>query len=139
MFDRILVPTDFSKKHVSSLEIAVNLAEKYKSTIYLFHVIEIIPDLAFKEFEAFYNKLEKKAKNNMNALVSSYENKSCRFVQNIEYGNRTQEILKFIKQNEINLVIMNSHKVKIKNPVQDWGTISYQVSLLTKIPVMLVK
>ncbi|MEN6621367.1 MAG: universal stress protein [Smithella sp.] len=139
MFNRILVPTDFSKKHISSLDIAVNLAEKYKSTVHLFHVIEIIPEMSFKEFEAFYNKLEKKAEDNMNALISSYKNKSFRFVQNIEYGNRTKEILKFIKQNEINLVIMNSHKVKIANPVQDWGTISYQVSLLTKIPIMLVK
>lgn len=139
MFSHILVPTDFSKKHVNSLHIAINLAEKYKSTIYILHVIEIIPDLAFKEFEAFYNQLEKKAERNMNLLISGYENKSLRIIKKIKYGNRVQEILKFLKPNEINLIIMNSHKTKIKNPDYDFNTISYKVALISKIPVMLVK
>lgn len=139
MFRQILVPTDFSKKHINSLEIAVNLAGKYKSTIYLLHVIEIIPDIAFKEFEDFYNKLERRAQNQMKALISGYKGKSVRILHHIKYGNRVQEILKFVKQNEIDLVIMNSHKVKMKNPVQDWGTISYKVALLSESPVMLVK
>ncbi len=40
MFSQILVPTDFSKKHASPLEIATNIATKYKSTIHLLHVVE---------------------------------------------------------------------------------------------------
>jgi len=139
MFRQILVPTDFSKKHINPLEIAANLAEKYISTIHIFHVIEIISDASFTEFEDFYNKLEKKAQKQMSALESRYEGKSVRIISHISYGNRVQEILKFIKQYKINLTIMNSHKVKLKNPIQDWGTISYKVALLSDRPVMLVK
>jgi nucleotide-binding universal stress UspA family protein len=139
MFRQILVPTDFSKKHITPLGIATNLAEKHKSTIHLLHVIEIIPDAAFAEFEDFYNKLEKKAQKQMKILMSNYEGKSVRIVPHINYGNRVQEILKFIKQYEIDLIIMNSHKVKMKHPIQDWGTISYKVAILSESPVMLVK
>ncbi len=139
MFSHILVPIDVSKKHNNSLKIAVDLAGKYKSTVYLLHIIEIIPDVAFKEFEAFYNKLEKKAQNRMQALMSGYESKSVRIIPNIKYGNRVQEVLKFVKQNKIDLIIMNSHKAKIKNPDQGRNTISNEIAFLSKIPVMLVK
>jgi nucleotide-binding universal stress UspA family protein len=139
MFSQILVPTDFSQKHIKPLEIATNLAEKYTSTIHLLHVIEIIPDAAFKEFEDFYNILEKRAQKKMSTLASNYKGKSVQIIPHISYGNRVQEILKFIKQYEIDLIIMNSHKVELKNLIQDWGTISYKVALLSESPVMLVK
>ena len=139
MFRQILVPTDFSKKHISPLEIATKLAEKHESTIHLLHVIEIIPEAAFAEFEDFYGKLEKKAQNQMRTIMSNYMGISVPILDHIIYGNRVQEILKFIKQYEIDLIIMNSHKAKMKNPVQDWGTISYKVALLSETPIMLVK
>lgn len=139
MFRQILVPTDFSKNHVSTLDVATNLAEKHKSTIHLLHVIEVIPQATFAEFEDFYNRLEKKAQNQMKTIMSKYEGKSVRIIHHISYGNRVQEILKFAKQYDIDLIIMNSHKVKVKSPIEDWGTISYKVALLSEIPVMLVK
>jgi nucleotide-binding universal stress UspA family protein len=139
MFRQILVPTDFSKKHITPLEIATNLATKYKSTIHLLHVVEIIADTTFTEYEDFYNKLEKRAQKQMSNLISQYEGKPVQILPHISYGNRVQEILKFSKEHEIGLIIMNSHKVELKNPIQSWGTISYKVALLSESPVMLVK
>ncbi|HPX56369.1 MAG TPA: universal stress protein [Syntrophales bacterium] len=139
MFSQILVPTDFSKKHASPLEIATNIATKYKSTIHLLHVVEIIADTTFTEYEDFYNKLEKRAQKQMQNLIATYEGKPVHIVPHISYGNRVQEILKFSRENDIGLIIMNSHKVELKNPIQSWGTISYKVALLSESPVMLVK
>ena len=139
MFRQILVPTDFSKKHIHPLEIATNLATKYKGVIYLLHVVEIIADTIFTEYEDFYSKLEKRAQKQMSALIASYAEKAVQIIPRIAYGNRVQEILKFIKENEIDLVIMNSHKVERDNPIQSWGTISYRVALLSDCPIMLVK
>ena len=139
MFRQILVPTDFSKKHISPLETATNLAKKYKSTIHLLHVVEIIPNATFKEYENFYNNLEKRAQKQMSILMSSYQGKSVQILPHICYGNRVQEILKFIKEHKIDLIIMNSHKVELGNPIDSWGTISYKVALLSESPVMLVK
>ncbi|MEN6376176.1 MAG: universal stress protein [Smithella sp.] len=139
MFRQILIPTDFSKKIIGPLDMAINLAEKYSSTIHLLHVIEIIPEATFAEFEDFYKKLEKKAQHQMRSIISNYMGKSALPLHHISYGNRVEEILKFIKQYEIDLIIMNSHKAKMKNPLRDWGTISYRVALLSESPVMLVK
>jgi nucleotide-binding universal stress UspA family protein len=131
MFRQILVPTDFSKKHINPLEIATNLATKYKGIIHLLHVVEIITDTTFAEYEDFYNKLEKRAQKQMSALIASYQEKEVQIIPHIAYGNRVQEIIKFINENKINLVIMNSHKVEMNNPAQSWGL------LVTKWPCYL--
>ena len=139
MFGQILVPTDFSKKHINPLEMATNLAKQYKSTIHLLHIIEIIPNTTFAEFEEFYNELENRAQKQMSNLVSNYQGEPVKILPHISYGNRVEEILKFIKENEIDLIIMSSHKVEMENPVHNWGTISYRVALLSESPIMLVK
>lgn len=139
MFRQILVPTDFSKKHINPLEMATNLAKQYQSTIHLLHVIEIIPNAVFEEFEDFYNELENRAQKQMSTLMSDYQSESVKVLPHICYGNRVEEILKFIKENEIDLIIMNSHRLEMENPVLNWGTISYRVALLSESPVMLVK
>lgn len=139
MFRQILVPTDFSEKHINPLEVATNLANKYKSTIHLLHVVEIIPNTTFMEYKNFYRDLEKKAQKQMSTLISKYQGKSIQILPHISYGNRVQEILKYIKENEIDLIIMNSHKVELDNPIHSWGTISYKVALMSDSPVMLVK
>ena len=139
MFRQILVPTDFSKKHINPLAMATSLAKNYKSTIHLVHVIEIIPNTTFAEYENFYDNLEKKAQQQMSILISDDQGKSVQILPHIRYGNRVEEILKFVKEHEIDLIIMNSHKVEFENPIHSWGTISYKVALLSERPVMLVK
>lgn len=139
MFRQILIPTDFSKKHINPLEIATNLATKYESTIHLLHVVEIIAHTTFTEYKDFYNRLEKRAQKQMNTFMTSHQSKTIQILPHISLGNRVQEILKFIKEYKIDLIIMNSHKVELKNPIQSWGTISYKVALLSESPVMLVK
>jgi nucleotide-binding universal stress UspA family protein len=139
MFREILVPTDFSKKHINPLEIAINLATKYKSVIHLLHIVEIIADTTFAEYEDFYTTLEKRAQKLMSALIASYQGKGVQIIPRIVYGNRVQEILKFVKENRIDLIIMNSHKVEMNDPMQSWGTISYKVALLSDCPIMLAK
>ena len=139
MFRQILVPTDFSKKHINPLAIATNLEEKYNSTIHLLHVVEIIPNATFTEYEDFYNKLEQKAQKQMSTLISNYQGNCDKIIPHISYGKRVQEILTFIKEKEIDLIIMNSHKLELGNPIDGWGTISYKVALLSESPVMLVK
>ncbi len=139
MFRQILVPTDFSKKHINPLDIATSLATKYKGAIHLLHVVEIIADTTFEEYEDFYSKLEKRAQKKMSALIAAYQGKAVQIIPHIVYGNRVQEILKFINENKIDLIIMNSHKVEMNNPIQSWGTISYRVALLSDCPIMLAK
>jgi universal stress protein A len=139
MFKRILVPTDFSDKCTQAVEIAIRLALEDNAIVHILHVIEIISDTTFDEFESFYTKLEKRAQKNMDKLIAPVKVKPVEIESNIVYGNRVQEILSFSHEHEIDLIVLNSHKIDFDDPSQGWGTISYKVGILSQCPVMLVK
>lgn len=139
MFQRILVPTDFSKKSQHALDIAVEIALLGKGTIQVLHVIETIPHVTFEDFKGFYTKLEAHAEQEMEKLLSSYRKRAIKIEPQIIYGNRVQEILMFTEDHKIDLIVMNSHKVDMTNPAQGWGTISYKVGALSHCPILLVK
>lgn len=139
MFQNILVPTDFSEKNKHALDVAVKIAQQDKANINLLHVIEVINDTTFEEFKDFYMKLEKRSQKIMGTLSASYRESRVEIEQKVVYGNRAKEILKFSTNHKIDLIVMNSHKINLKNPVHGWGTISYKVGVLSQCPVMLVK
>jgi nucleotide-binding universal stress UspA family protein len=139
MFQNILVPTDFSEQSKHALDIAVNIVRHEGGTIRLLHVIETIAGTTFEEFEGFYTKLEKRARNLMDTFMVPYEDSHVKIELKILYGNRPEQILKFALEHNIDLIVMNSHKIRPEDPVQGWGTISYKVAVLSQCPVMLVK
>ncbi len=139
MFKRILVPVDFSEKCSRSLNSAVNIAGHYAGEIHLLHVIETLADTDFSDLQKFYEKLERKARKAMDELMVACGTSSAVMTAQVTFGNRTREILRYAEQNQVGLIIMNSHVVDLEQPVIGWGTISYKVALLSKCPVMLVK
>ena len=139
MFLNILVPVDFSDKNKQALDIAFELAVQSEGRVRLLHVIEIIADATFNEFEDFYMKLEERARQKMDALITPYQNGDARFEERIVYGSRTQAILDFATDYGIDLIVMSSHQVDPEDPATDWGTISYKVGILAACPIMLVK
>ena len=56
MFKHILVPTDFLDDNQHALEIAVGLCSMENGKISLLHVIEIIQNTTFEEFEGFLQR-----------------------------------------------------------------------------------
>lgn len=139
MFQHVLVPVDLSPKNKQTLEIAVKVASLEKGKVTLLHVIELIADTSFEEFGEFYTKLEQKAQEELEKMVAPYEGSGLKIERVIVFGNRTEEILKFGESQAVDLMVMNSHKVNLSDPVQGWGTISYKIGILAQCPVMLVK
>lgn len=139
MFKNILVPVNFAKENAKALDIAVKVAPDHGGIVHLLHVIEIIADTTFTEFQDFYNKLEAKAQINMTTLKATHSNNKVEIVSAILFGDRVQEILYFVEKRQIDLIVMNSHKINLDNPSQGWGTISYKIGILSQCPVMLVK
>ncbi|MBC8418023.1 MAG: universal stress protein [Desulfobacterales bacterium] len=138
MFKNILVPTDFSDADNHALDIAVKLCSIDNGKINLLHVIEIIANTTFEEFEEFYTILEKRSFEDMNEMKAQFQ-KQVDIVPGVVYGNRAQEILRFAGENGIDLIVMKSHKIDVDDRAQGWGTISYKVGILAQCPVMLVK
>ena len=139
MFKHILVPTDFVETDHPALDIAVKMCSLDGGKITLLHVIEVIANTTFEEFEDFYSGLEKRSFNDLNAIIDQMDTPNTTIEPQVVYGNRTREIVAYAETNAVDLIIMRSHKVELEDPSQGWGTISYKVSILAQCPVMLVK
>jgi nucleotide-binding universal stress UspA family protein len=139
MFHRILVPLDFTDKNIRALEVALELAKQNKASVVLLHVIETIEHIPTGELEGFYAKLEGAARARMAFPSSMFLEKGLVVEPEIVYGKRAEEIVKYVTANEVDLIVMSSHKINPEQPAQSWGTISYKVAILAQCPVMLVK
>jgi len=138
MFKNILVPTDFSDEDSSTLDVAVKLCLTEDGKINLLHVIEVIANTTFEEFEEFYTILEKRAFEDMNDMTTRFRER-VDIVPRVVYGNRAHEILRYAEEAGIDLIVMKSHRIDVEDRAQGWGTISYKVGILAQCPVMLVK
>jgi len=139
IFKNIMIPTDFSEKDSNALDIAVDISSPAKGRITLLHVIELIAKTTFEEFGDFYKKLEKRSLKDMETLMAPYQDSPAKIEPRILYGNRAREILGFAEENQIDLIVMKSHRIDLEDRAQGWGTISYKVGILAQCPVMLVK
>ncbi len=139
MFEHILVPLDFSERNKQALDIAVKLAQVGHGRVCLLHVIKQIAGSSFDEFADFYEKLEGEAQEKMEALIAHLQNIDVPITMQILVGHRVQEIVNVAAEQQVDLIIMNSHKVDLQNPDEGWGTISYKVGVLAQCPILLVK
>lgn len=138
-FQHLLVPLDFTTKNVPALDIAFEIAAQNEARVTLLHVIETIEDVSDEEMQDFYDRLEARADREL-------EDRSQRFAEaglpvdcKVRFGRRLEEILQDAEHRKIDLIVMSSHKVDPEQPLESWGTLSYQVSLLCACPVLLVK
>lgn len=139
MFKRILVPVDLTRKSRPALDIALKLAIQNDAVVTLLHIIEKIDHTNSKEMDAFYKKLERTARQKMNLCAKLFRNEGMRVEQQIGYGKRVREIVRFASANKIDVIVLSSHRVDPENPGPDWGTISYAVGILSQCMVLLVK
>ena len=139
MFQRILVPTDLTERADKALDVALTFGAPDRSRVTLLHVIETFRGLEFEEMKAVYKKFEKTAQEKMTTARARLSNTGTEVVQEIVYGDRAEEIVKFASAHKIDLIVLASHRVNHAAVGRDWGTISYKVGLLAQCPVLLVK
>ena len=137
MFRRILVPVDFTRKNARAVKVAARLATQRGASVTLLHVIERVDAGDDAALAGFYRGLEKSARTKMGALLASAGRVPTH--AEIVYGNRVNEILRLAEENKTDLIVMGSHRLALKHPGQNWGTISYKIGILARCPVLLVK
>jgi len=139
MFQRILVPTDFSEKSLAALDVAVQLAAYDAREITLLHVIETIDDADFEEFSGFFEKLKERASDNLNKMADTHRDKGIAIGKEIVFGKRVVEIVKYANENNMDLIVLGSHKIDLADSFKGWGTISYRVGILAPCPILMIK
>jgi universal stress protein A len=138
MFQRILVPVDLTDKHQQAIDLAARLLDSGGEIVVL-HVIELLHGLSQEEGRDFYRRLERAAVKQLQPLVRSLGDRQIPARQEIRYGDRAQEVLRFCQESGVDLIVLTSHRIGPSNPTTGWGTLSYKIGILAQCPVLLVK
>lgn len=138
MFERILLPVDFTSKNARALEAARALARGREVQVTLLHVIETL-DLPFDELEDFYRKLHDAAAGKLDGLAQDLAGPGIDVVQHVAYGRRVPEIVAYAQENEADLIVLSSRRLNLEEPPTGLASISHQVAILAQTPVLLVK
>lgn len=138
-FQHLLVPVDFTGKNLAALDIAFEIAVQNQARVTLLHVIETIADLTDAEINEFYNRLDTRANTELETMAQRFAEAGLKIDQKIRYGKRLREIVQDSIDRQIDLIVLSSHKIEKDQPVENWGTLSYQISVICQCPVLLVK
>jgi nucleotide-binding universal stress UspA family protein len=138
MFEKILLPVDFTEKNARAVEAALELGAGRNLEVTLLHIIETL-DLPFEELEDFYQKLHEQAATELDRLAEPLSQAGAKVVQHIEYGRRVPEIVGYAQENAIDLIILSSRRLNLEEPPEGLASISHQVAILAQTPVLLVK
>lgn len=137
MFQKILVPVDFTEKNHAALETAASLVRRSGGELILLHVIEEL-DLPFEEVEDFYARLETEARKDMDGFLGRVVDEGVPASGQVTYGKRAPEIVEFAETRDVELVVMTSHRVSPRKD-ERFMTISHQVAIFAPCPVLLLR
>ena len=113
---KILVPTDFSEHSDKALNQALDIAREYKSKVYLFHVIEDKISHGIDDYDQTlhsFKRIEKRlvgaAKKHLQKQVDKFpQAKEVEVVSEFTMGVPSEEILRYQKEQGIDLVVLSS-------------------------------
>jgi nucleotide-binding universal stress UspA family protein len=139
MFQHILIPVDFSERNRAAVDAARDLAKRNGARITLIHVIETIEYISVEEMRDFYRRLELNARRGMDELSQSLSGLAIPPEKVVLVGKRHTEIVRYAIENNVDLILMSSHRVDADQPVANFGSISYRVAVLSPCAVLLIK
>src|SRR5437660_6000450 len=112
---RILVPTDFSKHSENALKYAAAFAEKFDSELYLLHVVQ---DLALFVPEAItaappimppVEQIAAAVREALDRIIDNHNLRRFTVHAEVREGSPFYEIVRFAKEQDIDLIIMGTH------------------------------
>jgi len=134
-FKKIMVCVDFSKSCEYALQFGVKLAQKYKSNLFIFHMLPIssIGRYPQIELETEMKNLKEKLEKCCKKIPENVKHKCDVWEGTIPY----LEILKYAREKDIDLIVMGSHT---KEREKRWyvGSAVEQVSVRASCPVAIV-
>jgi universal stress protein A len=137
VFRKILVPVDLTDAHQHAIEIAATLAGEADGQVILLHVVEVVPGLWVEEERDFYDRIESAARDHLTRLGRQLDERHVARREEIIFGNRAEEIVRYAMETDVDLIVLSSHRIDLKNPGAGWGTLSYKIGILSQCPVLL--
>lgn len=141
-FEQILWPTDFSENAASALPYVTSLAEKYGAAIHILYVMKDYPAFgaSYGEYDpADFDKMKKwerqMAENRLDELCEKFLDACPLYFKHIAVGDPAKEILKMIKEEKIDVVIITSRGSESHF---DFGSVSEKVVKCTTVPILTI-
>ncbi|MCA9246173.1 MAG: universal stress protein [Planctomycetales bacterium] len=138
-FTHILLPLDFSQQNQQAIDHAIRVAEPTAARITLLHVIETVDCAETNELRDFYNGLETQAETRLAEFRTRFPEDRLDVQSQIVFGRRGPEIVRFVADHHVDLIILGAGDPASQQPAARLGTLSYQVALMCNCSVLLVK
>ncbi len=150
-YTKILVPYDGSSFSKNALSEALEMAKTFHSKIHILSVIEIASDIPPGVLSGVVNeklnklkreiKLPKKfsTSTKLQHQINECTKYGVKVQVEILIGIPTDSILKFARQNKIDLIIMGSRGLRGMKKLKALGSVSRSVSEEAKCPVMIIR
>lgn len=143
-FQHILIPVDLSSRNVAALDVALEMATRYGARATLFHVVERIDpdeedDTEDQELRSFYEDLERRAARELQDIALRFSRAGVAVESHVWIGKRVAEIVRFVAEQSVDLVVLTSPSVDAEHPTQGLSSASFQVSVFCSCPVLMVK
>ncbi|MGI9456800.1 MAG: universal stress protein [Aeoliella sp.] len=139
LFEHLMVPLDFTPKNDAAVKVVKDLALRDQAKVTLVHVVEAIDNTQSGEFAEFYEMLKEKACGRMESYAEALRVAGIEVAERLVVGRPVEAILEEIKQLDVDLLVLSSHQVELSKGARNWGTLSYQLSILSPCPALLVK
>ena len=141
-FKKILVPTDFSELSLAAIDYALSFSQVFGGQIYLLHTLDTIPVLALDAVdlttETVIYETEQNAKNDLHVFVNARIGSIPNLVEVVRKGIAEDQIVKFAKEESIDLIVMATHgRSGIAHVLM--GSVTEKVVQHSPVPVLTVK
>lgn len=140
---KILFPTDFSEGAMSALPYAVEMAKAYGAKLYLLHVIYDIATASglhvpHTSVDKMYSEMQETAQKELERFGLRQREGLNNVEYSIKRGVPYEEILKFAKDNGIDLIVIGTHGRKGLDRVL-FGSTAERVVRNSPCPVLTVR
>jgi len=140
---KILVPTDFSELSKIALPYAVDLARKYGAKIIIFHSFDedLLTPIVYEtgwDAEKYFAKLQTDFDAAVEQFLEGIDIEGIEIESHLVSGKPFVEILKFVKEQGIDLIVMSTHgRSGLTHALL--GSVTEKVVRKSPCPVMVVR
>lgn len=146
---KILWPTDLSGSAAFALPYVASLSEKYQAEVHLVYVMEDVHqydhfygDASPAFLKEFQEKIKQKAEQQMDVICKESLSYCPLYKRHILVGDPAAEILRFIQDEKVDLVVMathgRGHETRESARHYPFGSVSDRVIANSTVPVLAV-
>jgi len=142
MFKKILFPVDFSETSEQVLSYVLAMADKFDPHLFIVYVTRDLSyftelDVPYPTIYSFNQDIKQGAEKTMQRFCDKHL-QGYNYTSHVLSGDPATELVNFIKDNEIDLVIMGTHGRKGLDRIV-FGSVAESVSRNSAAPVMTIR